>query len=213
MKLSTLESRVIELSYENKLSHIGSCLSVLPIFQNIYLDKKPGDVVILSAGHAHLAHLVVKEAYEKMPAIDKVLKKHGIHCDRKAGCDVSTGSLGHGLGIGLGMALADPSKTVHVIISDGECMEGSVWESLRLLDDLQLPNINVHFNFNGWGAYQPINTDGLIRRVKGFLHNPVVIMAHVKFWRSISDYGPLQGQDAHYHVLTKEEYGELNGQA
>lgn len=44
----------------------------------------------------------------------------------------SSGSLGHGIGIAVGYALADPQRLVYVTISDGECAEGSVWEALAI---------------------------------------------------------------------------------
>ena len=53
--------RIIELSYTNHLSHIGSALTTYPIIENIYKNKAPDDIVILSAGHAGIAQYVALE--------------------------------------------------------------------------------------------------------------------------------------------------------
>src|SRR5437870_3606490 len=101
---------ILELSKKHGLTHIGSCISVLPILEEIYAVKKDGDKVILDNAHAHLAHLVVQGKGE--------LITRDIHCNRESGCDALGGSLGHGLGIAIGYALAKPSVTIHVVVSD-----------------------------------------------------------------------------------------------
>ena len=101
--------RIKLISKRLGLSHIGSCISVLPILEEIYRLKKPKDIVGLSGAHSHLAHLVVQHASDTL--VEKLIKKHGIHCDREVGCDITGGSLGHS-GIAIGMALADRSRDV-----------------------------------------------------------------------------------------------------
>src|SRR3990167_8519153 len=96
MATETLRERAIEISVKMKLSHVGSVLSALPIIEEIYAKKKPEDKVVLDAGHSHVAHLVVKESLGFLDA-EKELSEFGIHCDRRAGCDASTGSLGQGI--------------------------------------------------------------------------------------------------------------------
>lgn len=150
-----LAKRILDISYKHKLAHLGSCLSVLPILEKIYKQKKEGDKVFLSGAHSHLAHLVVREEYEGLEDIEGLLEKYGIHCDIKAGCDASGGSLGH-LGIAVGMALANPKITVYAVITDGSSMEGSEWEALRIHSDLWSKglahNLLVYKNFNGYTA-------------------------------------------------------------
>ena len=138
-----MKDKILEISKKLGLSHIGSCLSVLPILEEIYLKKKPEDKVQLCGAHSHLAHLVVRYDMDKLwvgaddnliyGKIEDIIKEHGIHCDRKAGCDASGGSLGHGIGISIGYALANPDITVYCIVSDGSMMEGSNWEALRII--------------------------------------------------------------------------------
>ena len=68
-----------------------------------------------------------------------------LHPDRslEKGIKVSTGSLGQGFPIALGMAIADPKRNIYCMISDGECAEGSIWESLRILVDQKVKNSEV----------------------------------------------------------------------
>jgi transketolase N-terminal domain/subunit len=87
----------------------------------------------------------------------------------KAGCDASGGSLGHGLGIGIGYALADRKRDVYVIVSEGSMMEGSSWEALRIIDDLKLTNVKIHTNFNGYSAVAKIDDITLAERMKAFV--------------------------------------------
>lgn len=166
--MSKFEDRVLEISRKHKLSHIGSNLSMLQILTDIYTNKKKGDIVILDNAHAHLAHLVIKEHYEYLENIERLLTKHGIHCDRKAGCDVSGGSLGHGIGIGIGLALVDRTRTVHCIVSDGSMMEGSNWESLRIKDKLDLKNLKIYCNFNGFSAMESVDRMAMEWRMRAF---------------------------------------------
>lgn len=160
-KEERLKNRILEISKKYKLSHIGSCLSVLPILKHIYSKKQSSDLVILDNAHAHIAHLVVREeeAVEGyilgMGAkldVDDLIKKNGIHCDRSVGCDASGGSLGHGIGISIGLSLADRTRKVFCVVSDGSMMEGSNWEALRIKDSLKLENLKIYGNINGFTA-------------------------------------------------------------
>lgn len=214
IKNKTLKRRIVEISYKLKLGHLGSCLTAVDIIDEIYKIKKPDEKFVLSAGHAHLAHLVVKEPYEikklngtylkeefLIKHICDLIEKYGIHCDRKAGCDVSTGSLGHGIGIAVGMALTDRTKNVYCLLSDGELMEGSVHEAMRVIYDQFITNLKVYVNCNGYGAYRQLD----------FKSHPFHQMPWVEMiYTNMDDYPKwLQGQIAHYKVLNEQEYNEL----
>lgn len=213
-----LKRRLIEISYKLKLGHIGSCLSAVDIIADIYEKKKPDEKFVLSSGHAHLAHLVAKTHFEReimqkffhkdiLNEFDNIeeiiIKKYGIHCDRRAGCNASTGSLGHGIGIALGMALADKTKNVYCVISDGECAEGSVWEAARIQKEQYVDNLLITCVINGWGAYGEINSMALA--------NQLEYATWIKPVMASTGWYPkwLQGQEAHYKVLNKNEYEEL----
>src|SRR3990167_1749428 len=76
------------------------------------------------------------------------------------------------------MALADRSKKVFCMISDGECAEGSIWESLRIASQLELENLIILVNTNGWGAYDPINLADLIKRIRAFGTHVIRVDGH-----------------------------------
>lgn len=188
-----IQNRILEISKKYHLSHIGSNLSCLPILIEIYKKKKPDDIVILSNAHAHLAHLVARENYEGLVNIEALLQDYGIHCDRQAGCDVSGGSLGHALGIGIGRAIADPNRKIYIIISDGSFHEGSEMEALRILNELQLNNIEIHANFNGYTATRKVNLDYL-ENIARTLYSDIII-------HHTSNTAKFDGVQGHYMTL------------
>jgi len=200
----SLENRVLELSYRHHLSHIGSCLTAVNPIEAIYKVKKPNEPFILSSGHMGLALYCVLEAWGFGDAEDLV-KKYGTHPDRdfKRGIYASTGSLGHGIGIAVGMALADRTRNVYVVISDGEAAEGSVWEALRIAGDQRLENLRISIICNGYGAYGKIDVEVLEKRLQWFYPTLVIKVNMFNYpWF-------LQGQDAHYVTLTEEQYKEV----
>ena len=106
------------------------------IIDEIYKSKNEEDIFILSSGHAALALYVILEKYEGKDAEELFLKHGGHpHRDEENGIYCSTGSLGLGITVAVGRALADKNRKVHVLISDGESAEGSVWEALRFIKE------------------------------------------------------------------------------
>ena len=85
-----------------------------------------------------------------------VFAEHPPTPDHLAGIEAATGSLGHGLPIGLGMALAgriqERAYNVYAVLSDGECNEGSVWEAAMLAAAQRASNLCVVIDFNKWQA-------------------------------------------------------------
>ena len=163
------KDRILEISRKLGLSHIGSCISILGILEEIYAKKKPEDKVILDNGHASLANYVVLESLGGKNA-EEMFHKHGVHANRdiENGIFASNGSLGHNLGISIGFAIANPDKTIHVVVSDGSMMEGSNWEALRIRQKLQLKNLKIYTNFNGFSALAPINGIDLMFKMEAF---------------------------------------------
>jgi len=199
--MNLLKQRLIEITYHEKLSHLSSCLSALPILEEIYSKKNDDDIFILSNGHAGLALYVI---LEKKYGIDPImlLHKHGIHPGKdlanKLYC--STGSLGSGLPIAVGHALADRTKNVYCMISDGECAEGSIWESLRFIQTSKLTNLHVYVNINGMSAYDYLDIDYLSSRLLAFLPNiNLRISTPVEF-----DFA--KGLLTHYYVMKEGDY-------
>lgn len=231
MKLSKEQKyhrkRILQISHEAKVSHLGSCLSTIDIISAIYKVKKKNEVFVLSAGHAAVALYVILEKYNFIK--DPSLKNLHIHPDRdiSKGIHVSTGSLGQGLPIAVGIALAVKNKgeNVYCVISDGECAEGSIWEALRIAGKQKLNNLKIVVNVNGFGAYGKIDTSELVRGFKTFGcavykvngHSPHSLIKKLRLKTnkkplvlfastSVEQFYFLNGQDAHYKIMNDEEY-------
>jgi len=133
-----LKKRILEVAYTHKLSHLGSYFSSVSIIDEIYSKMTIDDIFILSAGHAAVALYAVVEKYHGINA-EKLFKKHGGHPHRDESDFIycSTGSLGMGLPVAVGRAIANPRRKVYCLISDGECAEGSIWESLRYVQGIR----------------------------------------------------------------------------
>ena len=200
----SLKKRILEIAYKNKLSHLGSYLSSVDIIDEIYSKKSKDDIFILSSGHAALALYVILEKYEGKDA-EELFQKYGGHPHRaeEDGIYCSTGSLGTGITIAVGRAVANPKRKVYVLISDGECAEGSIWESLRFIKEHPVNNIEVHVNVNGYAAYDKIDSEYLVTRLKAFL-------PHINLHYTTVNQTPfLKGINAHYHVMSEEDYKSL----
>lgn len=196
-----LKKRILEIAYKHKLSHLGSYLSAADIIDEIYKNKNPEDIFILSSGHAALALYAALEKYEGKDAEELFLKHGGHpHRDEENGIYCSTGSLGLGITVAVGRALANKNRKVHVLISDGESAEGSIWESLRFIKENNLSNIEVYVNVNGYAAYDKVDVTYLVDRLKVFL--PTINIRYT----SVNQYPFLRGLNAHYHVMSEEDY-------
>ncbi len=160
---------LVETVYRAKSSHIGTGLSMVEALVVLYFEvlkvdpQKPADPnrdkFILSKAHGSAA--LYATLAERGFFDSKLLKEYCAdggrlpgHLDRLSvpGIETSGGSLGHGLGVGLGMALANkidnnPGR-IFVLLGDGECNEGSVWEAFMLAPQLKLRNLIVLIDFN-----------------------------------------------------------------
>lgn len=199
--LNKLEREILDISYENKTSHIGSCLTAAGLIDKIYLVKKEQDVFVLSNGHAFLAWAVVLQKHQGKDARDLV-RRHGTHPTRNVedGITVSTGSLGMGITVAVGLAIARPDRDVYILTSDGEMAEGSAWEALRIASDLRLENLKIMVNANGYSALDKQDPEILDIRMQYFYPSLVVRTNTFKY----PDF--LQGVDAHYVVMDEEMY-------
>ena len=200
---SRLYKRILDIGYKYKSSHLGSYFSAVDIIDDIFKNKNEDDIFILSSGHAALAQYVVIEKYYWIDA-EELFNKHGghPHRDEENHIHCSTGSLGMGITVAIGRALADKNRKVHVLLSDGECSEGSVWESLRFIKDNNIDNIEIYVNINGYIAYDTIDIDYLENRLRSFLPS-------INLIRTKGDiFSFLNGLNAHYHVMSKQDYAE-----
>lgn len=223
-----IRNDILEMSFKNNAPHIGSSLSIVEILTVLYfkiLKVYPGDPTnkrrdrfLLSKGHACSAlysALANKKFFPKKKLLSFIsdgayLSGHP-EINRVPGIENSSGSLGHGLGMGVGMAIAGKmdklSYRVYVLLSDGECDEGQVWEAALFAAQKKLDNLVAIVDYNklqalgetnkiinlepllkkwvdfGWEA---VETDGhnVIKLVKEFKKipkskgRPSVIIAH-----------------------------------
>lgn len=196
-----LKKRILEIANKYKLGHLGSYLSAVDIIDSIFSRMEENDIFILSSGHAALALYVCLEKYKGKDA-EMLFLKHGGHPHRDEENHIycSTGSLGLGITIALGRAIADKSRKVYVLLSDGECAEGSVWEALKTINEEHISNINVHVNINGYAAYKEVDTEYLSYRLRAFLPE---INLH---FTTVEQFSFLKGLNAHYHVMKDGDY-------
>jgi len=204
MEMTSTTRRLIDITYQERLSHLSSTLSALPIIEEIYSRRQDDEVFILSNGHAGLALYVVLEKYYGVDPV-AMLHKHGIHPGRDLENHLycSTGSLGSGLLIAVGHALATPDKNVYCMISDGECAEGSIWEALRFINDNKIDNLHIYANVNGMGAYDKIDSVTLSHRLVAFLPRINIRYSYPPAWSFAKDLL------THYYVLKPEDYAEI----
>lgn len=169
-----LRSRIIENSHRTRTPHLGSCLSCVDILVAAYFDalridplhpRDPArDRFILSKGHAAPAlfqALAMRGFFDSALLDDygedgSIFAEHPPTPGELAGIEAATGSLGHGLPLGLGMAYAGRLQQrdfrVIVVLGDGECNEGSVWEAAMLAPALGLERLMVVVDYNKWQA-------------------------------------------------------------
>lgn len=166
---TTIRAQVLKMTHQAKSSHVGSSLSLADILAVLYgsvlrvnpknpdWDKR--DRLILSKGHAGAGlYAVLAEVGFFSSEILKSYYQNGSnlagHTTHTAvpGVEVSTGSLGHGLSIACGMALAGKQERkdyrVFTILSDGECDEGSIWEAALFAPHHNLDNLTAIVDYN-----------------------------------------------------------------
>ncbi|MBM4416733.1 MAG: transketolase [Chloroflexi bacterium] len=161
---------VLEQSFRARIGHIGSALSIADLLAVLYEDvlrasgpRDPDrDRFILSKGHAALALYAVLHLRGWLSADDLATFAGedtllGVHPEHALpGVDFSTGSLGHGLSIGVGAALGarmlGVARRVFVLLSDAECNEGSVWEAAMFAAHHRLGALTAIVDLNGQQA-------------------------------------------------------------
>jgi transketolase len=159
---------LLNISFTSGHGHLPTCFSIVELLQALYgtmrhdpanPDLPERDIFVLSKGHAALAYYAVlaRQGYFPMEGVASFGgfgATFGCHADRSKipGVEVSTGSLGHGIGVAVGMALGikinkQPRK-VYTLIGDGEANEGSVWEAALVAASLNLSNLTVIYDNN-----------------------------------------------------------------
>lgn len=165
----------LDISYKAKTGHVGSALSISDLLTVLYFSKmninknnisaNTRDRFILSKGHAaaSLYAVLYKKNILSKKELDSFGQDKGGLCEhpeiKDPGVEMTAGSLGHGLAFGIGIAmglkkLKLPNK-VYVLISDGECGEGSVWEAALLAPRLKLDNLSILLDYDKWQCFGP----------------------------------------------------------
>jgi transketolase len=184
-------------------SHFGGALSIVEIISLLFSHKMKinkndpnwidRDRFILSKGHACLAYyaalcevgFITKDELKTFEKDDSNLLGHPV-INRKLGIDFSNGSLGMGLSLGIGVAMAikknKKENNVFVILGDGECNEGSVWEAAMAAPNLNLNNLYAiidNNNFQQTGTNQEImNTKSLFKKWSSFGWETIEVDGH-----------------------------------
>jgi len=150
--------RILDISQQVSALHIGSAYSCTEVVDVIYHglmrgDGKNGfrDTFLMSKGHGCMIQYVILEALGILSRADldaycTPRGKLGVHPDYgNPGITAATGSLGHGLSMVCGMALAEKGRktdgVIYTVLSDGEVQEGSTWEAVMMASSLRLDNI------------------------------------------------------------------------
>lgn len=194
---------IIRMLVEAGSGHPGGSLSCIDILVTLFFHKMrhratdpswaDRDRFVLSKGHCvpALYAVLAKHGYfsrEELLSLRKLNSRLQGHPDRHrmAGIEASTGSLGQGLSVALGMALAGKvSKKdyrVYCLISDGECQSGQVWEAAMAAPKFKLDNLCVLLDYNKIqlsGAVKEImNLEPLINKWRAFNWNTLEIDGH-----------------------------------
>ncbi|OUV02912.1 MAG: transketolase [Betaproteobacteria bacterium TMED82] len=196
--------RIVRNSYFSGTPHLGSCLSCVDLLVTLYwniLEIDPNnpsskfrDRFILSKGHAApaLFQILGERGFFLLSKLENYGKNGSIFGEHPpapkylSGIEAATGSLGHGLPMGLGMALAAKinklAYQVFVIVSDGECNEGSIWEAAMLASAKRASNLTVFIDYNKWQATgrskEILKIDPLIDKWTSFGWHAVEIDGH-----------------------------------
>jgi transketolase len=157
-----LRRTIVDMVYRAKEGHIPSAFSIVDIIATVYDMMGADDHFVLSKGHGCAALYAVLHKHGKLSQADldsygTYAGRLGGHPDRtKAPVEASTGSLGHGIATAAGMALGykiqgKPDRVI-CLVGDGECHEGTVWETALVAQNLGLSNLCVIVDYNGSAA-------------------------------------------------------------
>lgn len=171
---AAIRGRLVAMSHASGAPHLGSGLSCVDLLVALYwtqlrftANDPARDRFILSKGHAAAAlYATLAERGVIDPALLDTFACNGsslpeqptppLGPDAVPGVEWATGSLGHGLSVGVGMAMAAKlmqlDYRVFVLLSDGECNEGTVWEAAMFAPPRKLDNLIAIVDYNRWQA-------------------------------------------------------------
>lgn len=192
-KCLSIRQRIVDILEYGRRGHIGSAFSLVEILTTLYFhtidtDKvAEGDFyrdrIILSKGHGCLAlyailwdlNLISDSHIKNIYTEDSILAGHPT-LNPDLGIEASSGSLGQGASIGLGMALglkySNSNSKVYVILGDGELNEGSIWEAFMSAGNKNLSNLIFIIDYNKYQSYgttkEVCDLEPLFEKLKSF---------------------------------------------
>ena len=159
--------RILDISQQVGALHIGSaysCTEIVDCIYNLLMKRGPDggftDTFLMSKGHGCMIQYVMLEelgvlSRADMDAYCTATGRLGVHPDyENPGIEASTGSLGHGLAMAMGMAYAEKTRKtgneVYTVLSDGELQEGSTWEAVLMTSSLGVSNLVAFIDYNNF---------------------------------------------------------------
>lgn len=154
-KLSKIRKDILTASFEAEACHIGSALSCVVILCVLFYDiMKKGELFIFSKASGVATYYAILSDLGHFPKkkLAYYLKNYPECSKEVPGVIHSVGSVGHGLNVACGLALADRKRNVYCLISDGELQEGSTYEAALFARQHKLTNLYVICDNNGLQA-------------------------------------------------------------
>lgn len=224
--------KMLEAGVKSGRGHLGGSFSCIEILMAVHEIMEYNDEFILSKGHAGIAlYSILFDNIDEF-CQDGVLTEHPSPLIPKI--RLTTGSLGHGVGLGCGIALAKKLNNelgrVYVLVGDGECMEGSVYEAIMFAVTYKLDNLTIILDYNGVMSVKklpPINfpsifasigctvdsadghdlNDLKVALLKEYLGtNPKLVVAHTVKGKGVSF---MEGKHEWHHGVPKGEQLEI----
>jgi len=197
-----IRRNILDMAYSGSTVHIGCALCLVEIFSVIYRNHlrydytKPDDpnrdFLILSKGHGVMAQYACMKELGWLKDSDLLnyfsdgTKLKGLSDSRVRGLEVTSGSLGHGLSVGVGIALGNKisqtAQKTFIIVGDGELNEGSCWEAIQFAGHHALSNICMIVDKNNFQAMDKtsniINQQNLVTQIEAFNFNVTEVDGH-----------------------------------
>jgi len=197
-----VRKNILDMAFHGSTVHIGCALCLVEIFIVIYKNhlsydfynpEDPNrDFLILSKGHGVMAQYACMKEMGWLNNNDLLnyfadgTELKGLSDSRVPGLEVTSGSLGHGLSVGVGIALGNKinklEQKTFIIVGDGELNEGSCWEAIQFAGHHELKNICMIVDKNNFQAMGEtadiINQDNLRQQIQSFNFNVIEIDGH-----------------------------------
>lgn len=197
-----IRKNILDMAFSGSTVHIGCALCLVEIFAVIYRNHlrydytKPDDpnrdFLILSKGHGVMAQYACMRELGWLKDSDLLnyfsdgTKLKGLSDSRVKGLEVTSGSLGHGLSVGVGIALGNKinqtQQKTFIIVGDGELNEGSCWEAIQFAGHHALSNICMIVDKNNFQAMDKtsniINQHNLLTQIEAFNFNVTEVDGH-----------------------------------